>query len=154
MPTLPEIGSSLLWRVAVALVAWVAIGCSAPAATGVGRDTLRAVRLDGVEWRVIVAPPDGMRGRDGFGGADGMLFDLGREVEPGAVVFVMDGVAFPLDVAWFAGDGTLVGVATMPRCPAEPCPRHAPERPYRWAVEAPVGAFDRLAPDARLDVPG
>ncbi len=152
MPTLPE----LVRRLAIALVACLATACGGPGATvgGVAPDLLRTVRIDGVEWQVLVAPPDGMRGRSGFGDADGMLFDLGRAVDPGSVVFVMDGVDFPLDIAWFDEGGALIGVATMPRCDAEPCRRHAPDRAYRWAIEAPVEAFGRLAPTARLDVPG
>jgi uncharacterized membrane protein (UPF0127 family) len=110
------------------------------------------VRLDGGPWRVLQAGADGMRGRDGFGAADGMLLDRGAEVDPGSVYFVMDGVAFPLDIAWFDGTGRLVGTAEMPVCPAEPCPRHASPGPFRWAIEAPVGAFAGLAPGARLEV--
>ena len=52
-----------------------------------------------------------MRRRTDFGGADGMLFDLGRVVGASAVGFVMDGVTIPLAIAWFDGDGLLVGTA-------------------------------------------
>jgi uncharacterized membrane protein (UPF0127 family) len=93
-----------------------------------------------------------MRGRAGFDGADGMLFDHGAEVDPEAIVYVMDGVAFPLDIAWFDGDGLLVGIASMATCPAEPCPHYASPGPFRWAVEAPVGAFTDLPPAARLEL--
>jgi uncharacterized membrane protein (UPF0127 family) len=137
----------------VIVLATVLLGCAAAPVTS-PQDTptdRRTVRLDGGDWTVLVAPPDGMRGRAGFDGADGMLFDLGREVDPREVVFVMDGVGFPLDIAWFAADGRLVGSATMPTCPAAPCPHHAPESPYRWAIEAPAGAFDDLASGARLE---
>lgn len=132
-------------------IATVVLGCAAQVTPPPTPTDRRTVRLDGGAWTVLIAPPDGMRGREGFDGADGMLFDLGREVDPRAVVFVMDGVAFPLDIAWFAADGRLVGSATMPTCPQAPCPHHAPEVPYRWAIEAPSGAFDELAPGARLD---
>ena len=114
--------------------------------------TTRSVTLDGRPWRVLGGGSDGMRGTAGFRGAEGMLFDRGAEVDPGSVFFVMDGVAFPLDIAWFDGAGRLVGTATMPVCPAEPCPRHAAPGPFRWAIEAPVNAFADLPAGAVLDV--
>ena len=103
------------------------------ATAGWRRPTTRSVTLDGRPWRLLEGSADGMRGA-GFGDADGMLFDRGAEVDP-RPVFVMDGVAFPLDIAWFDGAGRLVGTATMPVCQAEPCPRTR-GRPVRWAVEA------------------
>ncbi len=112
----------------------------------------QAIRVGGAEWTVLVAGDDGMRHRDGFDGADGMLFDLGEDVDPGSVVFVMDGVRFPLDIAWFSDTGALVGVASMAICPVEPCPTYAAPGPYRWAIEAPPGAFDDLDPSDRLEV--
>jgi uncharacterized membrane protein (UPF0127 family) len=124
-------------------------GTAAPTATApVARD----VAIDGVAWRVLVAGDEGMRGRTDFGDADGMLFDMGGEVQPSAVAFVMDGVLVPLDIAWFAADGRLVGTARMTPCAAEPCLRHVAPAPFRWAIEAPVGAFARTAADARLVV--
>ena len=126
------------------------LGCASASESPV----LREVRIDDVPWQLIEATPDGMRGQPGFGEADGMLFDMGQEVDPDAVVFVMDGVAFPLDIAWFAEDGRLVSVADMPQCDTEPCPRFRAAGPFRWAVEAPPGAFDGLADDARLVIPG
>lgn len=133
------------------------MACAAPTAPSApsapaGPD-LRTIRIDGVEWRVLAAPAEGMRGRRDFGGADGMLFDLGREVDPGTVVFVMDGVDFPLDIVWFDGRGSLIGGTTMPRCPTEPCPHHAPDRPYRWAIEGPAGSLTDLPLGALLEVP-
>ena len=133
------------WPAAL-VIALVVAGCADSAGRG-------QVELGGERWEVLLAGPDGMRGRPDFDGADGMLFDLEEEVPPDAVVFVMDGVAFPLDIAWFGGDGDLVGTASMAMCPAEPCPRHAAPDRFRWAMEAPVGAFDDIAGDARLVVP-
>lgn len=113
---------------------------------------VRDVVMDGTPWRVLVAGAEGMRGRSDFAGADGMLFDLGRDVGPGAVAFVMDGVPIALDIAWFAGDGSLVGRARMEPCAAEPCPRSVAPAPFRYAIEALPGAFDELAPDAILRI--
>jgi uncharacterized membrane protein (UPF0127 family) len=111
------------------------------------------IDIDGAPWTVLVADDDGMRGREGFEGADGMLFDLGSDRAPGTIHFVMDGVAFPLDIAWFAESGALVGTDSMAMCPAKPCPKYAPDAAFRWAVEAPVGTFDDLDQGARLEVP-
>ncbi len=106
----------------------------------------------GRPWTVLIAGEDGMRGRDDFAAADGMLFDMQRETEPSAVAFVMDGVRLPLAIAWFGADGRLVGTAEMVPCPAEPCPRYLAPAPFRWAIEAPAGAFDRLPAGAELVV--
>ena len=124
------------------------IGCEDPS-TG-ARET---IELGGETWTVLEGGDDGMRGRTGFAGADAMLFTFADGFDTRGIVWVMDGVAFPLDIAWFDHDGALVGTASMAVCPAAPCPTYAPDRPYRWAIEAPVGAFDRLRPDDRLDVP-
>lgn len=94
-----------------------------------------------------------MRGRTDFDGTDGMLFDLGGEVDPDAVVFVRDGVAMPLDIAWFGADGWLVGTASMATCVADPCPRTVAPGRFRWAIEAPLGRFADLAPGTRLAFP-
>ncbi len=130
------------------LVLTLVAGCS----PGTAGDARRPVRIGDAEWTVVVAGADGMRRRDSFDGADGMLFDLGEDVDPGSVVFVMDGVRFPLDVAWFSDAGALVGTASMAFCPEEPCPTYAAPGPYRWAIEAPPGAFDDLDPSDRLEV--
>jgi uncharacterized membrane protein (UPF0127 family) len=134
----------------IALVAIVAaVALASCAATSSDR---LSVEMGGRSWTLLRAGADGMRGLDDFDGADGMLFDLGRETDPSAVAFVMDGVSIPLDIAWFAASGELVGTAAMEPCPAEPCPRHVAQAPFRWAVEAPTGAFDGLAPGDRLEV--
>ena len=132
----------------VILATTLVVGCL-PGSSG---DDRREVTIGAAGWTVLIAGDDGMRRRDDFGGADGMLFDLGRDVDPGSVVFVMDGVRFPLDIAWFTDAGALVGVASMTPCDAEPCPTYAAPGPYRWAVEAPAGAFDDLDAGDRLDV--
>lgn len=112
------------------------------------------VDIAGRPWDLLLADRDGMRGMTSFQGADGMLFDFDADIDPAAVVFVMDGVAFPLDIAWFADSGELVGTASMAVCPAKPCPTFAAPGPYRWAVEAPPGAFDALPLDATLVIGG
>jgi uncharacterized membrane protein (UPF0127 family) len=108
------------------------------------------VSIAGTLWTVYEGGADGMRGQPGFGDADGMLFDMRQEVDPLGVAFTMDGVDFPIDIAFFDDSGMVVSVASMTPCDAAPCPLyHALDR-YRWAVEAPVGAFGDLAPPDRL----
>ena len=116
---------------------------------------IQTVEIGGRGWDVLVGDEGGMRGFGDFMGADGMLFVFENDVDPSAVGWVMDGVAFPLDIAWFAGDGSLVGVAAMATCPegsAATCPQYASPGPFRWAVEAPAGTFDDLPADARLEL--
>jgi uncharacterized membrane protein (UPF0127 family) len=138
----------------VAALALTLVACVEPAAApgSVSLPSARIVTVDGDPWRVLAAGEDGMRGQAEFGDADGMLFDMGAEVAPSAIAFVMDGVTIPLDIAWFAADGRLVGIAQMTPCAAEPCPRYVAPGPFRWAIEAPPQAFDGLAPDAHLEV--
>jgi uncharacterized protein len=115
---------------------------------------VRTVSIAGTPWTVYEGSADGMRGLPGFGDADGMLFDMHQEVDPGGVAFTMEGVDFPIDIAFFDDTGMVVSVASMTPCDAAPCPLyHALDR-FRWAVEAPVGAFGDLAPPDRLVIGG
>lgn len=134
---------------ALAVAAALALAGCGPATTS---PPTRTVSLGGATWTVYEGTPDGMRGLPGFGDVDGMLFDMGRAVDPTAVAFTMEGVGFPIDIAWFDADAGLVSVASMTPCDAVPCPLYRPDGPYRWAVEAPVGAFTDLGPDDRLVV--
>lgn len=131
-------------RVAMTLVmaATLALGGCRPATTSL---PTRIVSIGGETWTVYEGTGDGMRGLPGFGGADGMLFDLGQAADPAAVAFTMEGVGFPIDIAWFDADGSLVSIASMTPCDAVPCPLYRADGPYRWAVEAPVGGFAGLA---------
>ena len=113
---------------------------------------VRTVNLDGERWIVYEGRQDGMRGLPGFGDADGMLFDMGKEVDPSGAAFGMEEVDFPIDIAWFDGSGALVSTTSMAPCTTAPCPLYHADRPYRWAVEAPPGAFAELSALARLDV--
>jgi len=89
---------------------------------GCGARPVRTVSLGGEPWTVYEGSADGMRGLPGFGDADGMLFDMGREVDPTGAAFVMDGVGFPIDIAWFDADGAFLSTASMATCEAASCP--------------------------------
>lgn len=145
----PGLGARL--GVAGLWLALAVLACSGPAGAPV-TPLVRVVTIDGSSWRVLTASEDGMRGQADFGDADGMLFDMRSEVAPGAVAFVMDGVAIPLDIAWFSADGRHVGTVPMAPCAAEPCQRYVAPGPFRWAIEAPPGAFDGLKVGARLAI--
>jgi len=124
------------------LAGTIAIGCSPL--------PVRTVSIAGTPWVVYEGGADGMRGLRGFGDADGMLFDMRQEVDPRGVAFTMEGVDFPIDIAFFDDSGMVVSVASMVPCDAAPCPLYHALDAYRWAVEAPVGAFGDLAPPDRL----
>jgi len=117
-----------------------------------GQQAVHVVQVGDQRMTLLIAGDEGMRGLTGFAGADGMLFDFDQDVDPGSVVFVMDGVAFPLEIAWFSESGALVGTASMATCAKEPCPTYTADAPYRWAIEAPPGAFAALRPTDRLDI--
>ena len=138
-------------RVATTLLmaATLALGGCGPARSQLAT---RTVSLGGESWTVYEGTGDGMRGLPGFGDVDGMLFDMGQEVVPAGTAFTMEGVPFPIDIAWFDVDGGLVGIASMAPCDAVPCPLYRADGPYRWAVEAPIGGFAGLGPADRLVV--
>ena len=119
-------------------------GCNPPAIT--------TVTLGGEPWTVYVGTGDGMHGLPGFGQVDGMLFDLGREVDPSGTSFTMEGIRYPIDIAWFDVSGALIGTTSMAACEVPPCPLYRAEGPFRYALEAPPGAFTDLEGSDRLVV--
>lgn len=141
----PARARGLILALVLVLAATLALGGCSPL-------PVRTVTIGDRPWSVYVGSANGMRGLDGFGDADGMLFDMGREVDPGGVAFGMEHVGFPIHIAWFDGGGALVGTAAMAPCHEAPCPLYHAAGPYRWAVEAPVGAFADLRPEDRLVV--
>jgi uncharacterized membrane protein (UPF0127 family) len=89
----------------------------------------------------------------GLGGADGMLF-----VFDNAAVrrFYMWQTPMPLDIAFFAADGTFVAAVPMEPClepSAADCARYAPDEPFQFALEVPAGGLDDLGigPGSSLD---
>jgi uncharacterized membrane protein (UPF0127 family) len=120
--------------------------------TGCNPPAVRTVSLGGRPWSVYVGTGDGMHGLPGFGDVDGMLFDLGREVDPGGTAFTMEGIRYPIDIAWFDANGALVGMASMAPCDVPPCPLYHAEGPFRWALEAPAGGLADVGPTDRLVV--
>lgn len=79
----------------------------------------------------------GMMFRRGMGGNDGMLF---VNAEAGVRCFWMRNTLIPLTIAFLADDGTIVNTADMaPRSEAS----HCSAKPVRYALEVPLGWFDK-----------
>jgi uncharacterized membrane protein (UPF0127 family) len=107
------------------------------------RETL--VALDGTCRRVAVANTaslraDGLRGHVDLGPYAGMLFVFDGDSR---TAFTMAGVTAPLEIGWYAADGSRVGAAHMAPCPDRSeadCPVYASKRRYRLALETPGGS--------------
>lgn len=100
----------------------------------------------------------GLSNRSELPAGTGMAFLFPRDT---AVAFWMKDTLVPLQIAFVGGDGRVVGLSEMPPCRADPCPTYAPDRPYRYAVELPSGAFtavgieegDRVVPEDPTTLP-
>ncbi len=78
---------------------------------------------------------------------DGMLFVFAQDTDGG---FWMKDTLLPLDIAFFAADGTYVDGFAMEPCTTVDCPTYRPTGRYRYAVEVPAGEMP--APDGRLQL--
>ena len=112
------------------------------------------ILLNGEPLQVAVADtPErrnrGLMGVTSLGDLDGMVFLL---PEPSTSRFWMKDTVIPLDIAFFATDGTLLGVLTMEPCTADPCPTYGIDDPWQWAIEVLSGGFNDLPPEATLNV--
>lgn len=109
----------------------------------------------------VAATPErrqrGLQGVSSLADGAGMLFVFPEDTT-GA--FWMRDTEIPLEIAFAAADGGIVGIRSMEPCEADPCPRYAPDAPYRVALEVPdgwlaerdVGIGDRLVwPDLPAD---
>ena len=130
----------------VAAVALSTVGCWPQSMDSI------VVRIGAEPWTVLLQDRNGMRGLSGFDGANGMLIDYDQDIDPDAVDITMEGNTFPMDIAWFTDEGQFVGSATMAVCPSAPCPVYRAPGRFRWAIEAPVGAFTQVTVDDRLDL--
>jgi hypothetical protein len=106
----------------------------------------QTIEVSGEEWEVAVATDrdqlaQGLMGVTDLGGLDGMMFVWDADV---ASAFWMKDTLLSLDIAFFAADGTLVDLLSMEPCVAEPCEHYQASGPYRYALEAPRGAFDAI----------
>jgi hypothetical protein len=130
---------------AVAVVALSTVGCWPQSMDRI------VVHIGDEPWTVLLQDRNGMRGLSGFDGANGMLIDYDQDIDPDAVDITMEGNTFPMDIGWFTDAGQFVGSASMAVCPTAPCPIYRAPGRFRWAIEAPVGAFVGVAEDDRFD---
>jgi uncharacterized membrane protein (UPF0127 family) len=72
-------------------------------------------------------------------GLDGMLFVF---EEPRMATFGMRDTLMPLDIWWFAADGTLLGSTEMTPCPADPCTAYGSPGEVAHALETPAGEVE------------
>jgi uncharacterized membrane protein (UPF0127 family) len=82
---------------------------------------------------------DGLRGVTDLGDYDGMLFVYDADHDG---PFTMSGTPLPLDIAWYAKDGTPVHRTTMKPClegTDATCPLYAADGKYRYALETEAG---------------
>lgn len=106
----------------------------------------RQITVSGETWTVAVADTlaarsQGLMGVTALGDLDGMLFVFSDDTDSG---FWMRNTLIPLDIAFFAADGTLVDLLTMNPCPGDPCPVYHPRGSYRYALETAVGRWDAI----------
>src|SRR4051794_24517820 len=97
---------------------------------------------NGISVEVAVADTPLLRGRglmfrESFGAVAGLLFVFERS---GRHAFWMRRTQLPLDILWLDLHWTIVSIAVhVPPCAVPPCPIYAPERPAKYALEAPAG---------------
>jgi uncharacterized membrane protein (UPF0127 family) len=137
------------------------VAAAAPSTTSHEIDTgdltqpvVRTITVDGEEYLVaFVDTPatraEGLMGVEDLGDLDGMLFDLEEEREAS---FTMRNTLIPLDIVFFAADGTGRTMLSMEPCAAEPCPSYPSGGPARYALEVPAGSTD-LTADSVLRLP-
>lgn len=89
----------------------------------------------------------GLMGVVDLGDLDGMLF-VYSDLTSGT--FWMKDTLIPLDIAFFAPDGSWVNNFTMLPCTDEECPNYSAEGQYQYAIEVPDAGFATLTPGARL----
>jgi hypothetical protein len=104
------------------------------------------VALDRRCLRVLVAANTiqrnrGLREVRDLGPYDGMLFVFGGDT---FARFTMAQTPLPLDIAWYAADGTPVDRTRMTPCPNgtdATCPAYGSRHKYRYALETSAGSL-------------
>ncbi len=108
---------------------------------GVGDDCLRVLVADTSEER-----SQGLREVTDLGGYDGMLFVYDTDLE---AAFTMSRTPLPLDITFYAADGTPVSSTRMTPCPDgtdATCPTYASGGRFRYALETEAGSGASGAP--------
>jgi uncharacterized membrane protein (UPF0127 family) len=95
--------------------------------------------------RVVIADEesergDGLRGVTDFGDYEGMLFVYGEDID---ARFTMADTLVPLDIGFYAADGSPIDRTTMQPCPEgndATCPIYGSSDPFRYALETAGGS--------------
>jgi uncharacterized membrane protein (UPF0127 family) len=103
------------------------------------------VAVDGKCLNVLVATTDaqrsqGLRDVTKLAPYDGMIFVYAHDTD---THFTMANTKIPLDITWYASNGSPVDHTTMEPCPNgtdATCPEYASKHKYRYALERPAGA--------------
>jgi uncharacterized membrane protein (UPF0127 family) len=82
----------------------------------------------------------GLMGRTSLGRDDGLAYVFDS---PTTDAFWMKDTTIPLSIAFWDADGRIVDILDMTPCRGDPCRRYRSRTPYRGAVEANRGYFDR-----------
>jgi len=103
------------------------------------------VAVGGKCLNVLVATTDaqrsqGLREVTNLAPYDGMIFVYAHDTD---THFTMANTKIPLDITWYASNGSPVDHTTMQPCPNgtdATCPAYASKHKYRYALERPAGA--------------
>lgn len=82
----------------------------------------------------------GLMGVTALTDQEGMLFLWQEE---GSYPFWMKGTLIPLDIVWIQADGTIVDIATLQPCQADPCPAHFPAGNASYVLETNAGLMTK-----------
>lgn len=146
----------------LSVLAWFVMGADGPAdprfadETGAERIAARrpvagfgevAFSAGGKRGCALLADTDerrtkGMQGRSDFSGYDAMVFTFDSPVQ---AQFINHFVPIGLSIAFFDDTGRYVSSADMPPCPeGVSCPTYGAPRPFRTAIEVPMGRLEDL----------
>ena len=86
-----------------------------------------------------------------LGGRVGMVFSFPADT---TTSFWMKDTPLPLSIAWFDAAGGFISATDMEPCPSTTanCPTYPAARPYRLALEVPMGGLATLGIDERAKV--
>ena len=125
----------------------VAVALESATAAGAPFEGLTEARLAHGDrcLRVAIADEDserveGLRRVTDLGTFDGMLFVYGADID---ARFTMADTLIPLDIAFFAADGSPIDATTMQPCPEGgdgACPTYGSREEFRYALETAGGS--------------
>lgn len=82
----------------------------------------------------------GLMGVTSLTNEEGMLFIWEEE---GIYPFWMKDTLIPLDIIWIDADGTIIDIASLQPCEADPCPAYTPQGSAQYVLETNVGLMQQ-----------